>query len=122
MINDNKDLLSELVDNPQVHPIRIDESKDCNSDAEQEAIAKDEYRKRAVERDNEWLDIFYKSFKYLFVWMCFLFACMVSVLVAHWILPKSCLWLDDARLNDIKNIVFTVFASSVVGGLMNKIK
>lgn len=81
-------------------------------------VSKDNQHKR----DEDWKTKFDATFKYLFFLLAILFALMVIVLVAHWIIPDSWQWLSESQAGRLETVVIAVLVSKVVTVMQGKIQ
>lgn len=73
-------------------------------------------------RDQRWKNEFNNALIYVFRFLALLFILMIFALVAHWILPEKCHWLNEIQLDQIKTIIAAAFASKVISDQQGKLK
>lgn len=73
-------------------------------------------------RDQRWKNEFNNALIYVFRFLVLLFILMIFALVAHWILPEKCHWLNEVQLDQIKTIIAAAFASKVISDQQGKLK
>lgn len=114
--------LQEVLNDPRKaqEPIPQSNAKAENKLTNQERL--EEAEQNEHDRIEDWRAYFYKHFKILFSVLCGVFVLILSILLWHWLTPSCWHWLAATQLDNLKNIVLAVFASSAIGSWINKIK
>lgn len=124
----NNDFLDSVLDNtkPAPTPKQGRDAKTENNLTRDALLEQSE--RNEILRADDWQAWFFTHLKPMFTVACVIFAVILIILVLHWVLPTDCskfyvcTWLTDAQLDNLKNIVLAVFASSAIGSWANKIK